>query len=44
MSDDGLPFFCICDEEMCWCTNMVAHPDEACAKCKNGEHVMEPPS
>lgn len=35
-------FFCICDEEWCWCSNRVATPEEACPDCRGGKHVMDP--
>ena len=36
-------FFCICDEEWCWCTNKVPTLDTACEECEDGHHKMEPP-
>ena len=36
-------YFCICDEEWCWCSNRVATPEEACPDCRGGKHVMDPP-
>ena len=41
---DELPFFCVCDEEWCWCMNRVATLDTGCADCDEGKHVMEAPS
>jgi len=42
--EDDLPYFCICDEEMCWCANRVVSLDMACRDCKNGDHVMTAPT
>jgi hypothetical protein len=36
-------YFCICDEEWCWCMHLVATLDTPCADCVAGKHVMEPP-
>ena len=36
-------FFCICDEEWCYCTNEVATEEEACPSCANGAHVFKWP-
>ena len=49
----GQYLLCICDEEWCFCSNMVFVNDEAvyegpfppeiaCADCKAGKHVLEP--
>ena len=35
-------FFCICDEEMCFCTHMVDEPEKACEDCAAGKHVWSP--
>jgi hypothetical protein len=35
-------FFCICDEEWCWCANEVPTLDTPCRDCADGKHVMTP--
>ena len=37
-------FFCICEEEWCWCTNTVPTNDTPCDACSEGVHIMEPPT
>lgn len=49
--DDTITQFCICDEEMCWCTKTKDLEVEAvmrgevfvCDECRSGEHVLERP-
>ena len=35
-------FFCICDQEWCWCTNLVDELDKPCDECAKGTHVPSP--
>jgi hypothetical protein len=45
--NDGITQFCVCREEMCFCTNTTAMPlDQAavgveweCPECADGHHV-----
>lgn len=45
MSEELIRLLCICDEEMCFCTNMVLMPlgviEMACPECDQGFHVWE---
>ena len=36
-------FFCICDEEMCYCITTVPVFDTPCDECRAGKHVMDYP-
>lgn len=47
---ETIGLYCVCDQEMCWCDNMVVAPlipspgppDIACAECAAGHHVWAP--
>lgn len=45
---ETIPLLCVCDEEMCFCSNMVdapltlPAPEIACPECAAGHHVWSP--
>jgi hypothetical protein len=38
MASDNAEFFCVCTEEMCFCSNRVPGNPQACTQCARGEH------
>jgi len=41
---DPPAYLCVCDQEYCYCTNLVRRPDEGCAACERGEHKVDLPT